>query len=76
MLIAYAIIGLSASRTLRLNAKRLTELSEERASLSSQRETLMETYDFIQTDEYVIRTARSDLGMLMHDEVRYVSNND
>ena len=76
MVITFAIAGIAMNQTLRSNAAKLTELSEQRVSLSEERENLMDTYDFIQTDEYVIRTARSVLGMLMPNEVRYVSSSD
>ena len=38
-------------------------------------QSLQTTLDFTETDEYVIRTARNELGMIMPGEVRYVSGN-
>lgn len=74
MLIVFAIGGISAQRTLAKGGAELTELAEERARLNAEREELTEAYAFVQTDEYVIRTARNELGMLMPNEVRYISN--
>ena len=34
---------------------------------------LSDQLDFAQTDDYVIRTARDELGMIMPGEVRYVN---
>ena len=75
MLIAFTVSGLTAANALRSGKAELTALSEQRAALSEEREELSDTYDFTQTDEYVIRIARSELNMLMPDEVRYVSGN-
>ena len=75
MLIAFTISGLSARRTLRKGASELSALSEQRAALNEEKEQLTDTYAFVQTDEYVIRTARGELGMLMPNEVRYISSN-
>lgn len=74
MLIVFAAGGISAQRALTRGSEELTELAEERARLNAEREELTETYAFVQTDEYVIRTARNELGMLMPNEVRYISN--
>lgn len=74
MLIGFAIAGISARRTLARGAAELTALAEERARLNAEREELADRYEFVQTDEYVIRTARDELGMLMPNEVRYISN--
>ena len=75
MLIVFMISGISARRTLRSGAAELAALSEQRAALNDEKQELSDTYAFVQTDEYVIRTARSELGMLMPNEVRYVSSN-
>ena len=36
-------------------------------------EALSAQLEFAQTDEYVVRVARDELGMLMPGEIRYVS---
>ena len=75
LLITFAVCGLTSVHALKNGEATLSELYETRASLSSERESLQDTYAFSQTDEYVIRVARSELGMLMPDEIRYVSSN-
>ena len=62
MLIVFMISGISARRTLRSGAAELAALSEQRAVLNDEKQELSDTYAFVQTDEYVIRTARSELG--------------
>ncbi len=75
LLILFGVSGLAAANTLKKGSAALSSLYEQRAALSSEREELSETYAFSQTDEYVIRVARSELGMLMPNEIRYISSN-
>ena len=56
-------------------AAKLAEVTAERNALIEKVQSLQTTLDFTETDEYVIRTARNELGMIMPGEVRYVSGN-
>ena len=53
--------------------RQLGEVTAYRDALSGQVEELSAKLEFAQTDDYVIRTARDELGMIMPDEVRYVN---
>ncbi len=53
--------------------QRLDEARRERDALQLQVNDLTDQLTFAQTDDYVIRTARDELGMLLPGEVRYVN---
>ena len=53
--------------------QRLKRLSEDRDQLILQVSALSERLSFARTDDYVIRTARDELGLIMPGEVRYVN---
>ena len=54
-------------------AQRLDQIRRERDELVLQVNALSDQLKFAQTDDYVIRTARDELGMIMPGEVRYVN---
>ena len=54
-------------------AARLSEARTERDELILQVNALTDQLNFARTDDYVIRTARDELGMIMPGEVRYVN---
>ena len=54
-------------------AARLQQVREDRDALILQVNALSDQLAFAQTDDYVIRTARDELGMIMPGEVRYVN---
>lgn len=54
-------------------AERLRRVREDRDELILQAETLADKLAFAQTDDYVVRVARDELGMIMPGEVRYVN---
>ena len=53
--------------------RRLREARRNRDTLQLQVNDLKDKLAFAQTDDYVIRTARDELGMIMPGEVRYVN---
>ena len=53
--------------------QRLKKAQADRDALILQVSALSEQLAFAQTDDYVIRTARDELGMIMPGEVRYVN---
>ena len=55
------------------SAQRLRQVRDERDALVLQVNALSEKLDFARTDDYVIRTARDELGMIMSGEIRYVN---
>lgn len=53
--------------------QRLKKVQADRDELILQVSALSDKLAFAQTDDYVIRTARDELGMIMPGEVRYVN---
>lgn len=53
--------------------RRLAQAQTERDALQLQVNDLNDKLAFAQTDDYVIRTARDELGMILPGEVRYVN---
>ena len=52
---------------------RLRQAQAERDALKLEVSALTDRLNFARTDDYVIRTARDELGMIMPGEVRYVN---
>ena len=52
---------------------RLGQARQERDDMALQVSLLADQLSFAQTDDYVIRVARDELGMIMPGEVRYIS---
>ena len=53
--------------------RQLHQAREERDALILQVSALSEELAFAQTDDYIIRVARDELGMIMPGEIRYVN---
>ena len=53
--------------------RRLAQAQAVRDEMTMQVNALSDQLAFAQTDDYVIRTARDELGMIMPGEVRYVN---
>ncbi len=53
--------------------QRLQRVRENRDRLILQVDALSDSLSFARTDDYVVRTARDELGMIMPGEVRYVN---
>ena len=53
----------------------LADKKNERNALSAEISDLQDEIDFAQTDEFVERTARDELGLIMPGEIRYVGGN-
>ena len=74
MLIVFSLsLGLS-HRDLAKGAERLEKVYAEHAELEQQIRQLREDLAYAQTDDYVERVARDELGMMRPGEIRYVSN--
>ena len=54
-------------------AQELTRMEAYRDALSDQVAGLSKDLEYAQTDEYIVRAARDELGMIMPGEVRYVN---
>ena len=74
MLAVFSIsLGLS-SRDLAAGAQRLAQVQAERDALADELESLSAELAYAQTDEYIERVARDELGMMRPGEIRYVSS--
>ena len=77
MIAITAVVFLTSFAVMRhryaLGAERLRQVQRQRDELVLQVSALSDQLDFAQTDDYVIRTARDELGMIMPGEVRYVN---
>lgn len=56
--------------------RQLARISEYRDELDLQVRDLYDELDYVQTDAYIIRAARDQLGLIMPSEVRYVSGSN
>ena len=74
MLLVFGVSYACAQHSLREGKAELAEITAQRDALVNQVQTLRTTLDFTTTDDYIIRVARSELGMLMPGEIRYVSS--
>ena len=54
-------------------ARQLDRVRAYRDQLFLQVDELSDRLDYVRTDDYVVRTARDELGMILPDEVRYVN---
>ena len=61
------------SRRYAQGEQRLKQVQSDRDALILQVSALSDKLDFARTDDYVIRVARDELGMIMPGEVRYVN---
>ena len=71
-----AVFGVSIAagkHDLRLGARQLEAANAQYAQLESEVEALQEKLAYVQTDDYIIRVARDELGLVMPGEVRYVN---
>lgn len=75
MLIVFGIGFLIAQNNLRTGDRALAEAIAQREALQQEVESLSATLEFARTDDYVIRIARDELGLIMPGEIRYVSGN-
>ena len=73
MLVAFFISFAVSRESLSAGERELAEVNAQRKRLLDEVEALNAQLEFAQTDEYVIRVARDELGMLMPGEIRYVS---
>ena len=69
MILAFCISFAVSQQSLSAGERELAE----RSALLDEVEALSAQLEFAQTDEYVVRVARDELGMLMPGEIRYVS---
>lgn len=75
MLLVFGIsIGLSF-RELHLGRQRLAEVNADHAALQQELGILRKELEYTQSDDYVERVARSELGLVLPGEIRYIGSN-
>ena len=75
MLIGFSVSFVFAHHSLTSGRRALAEATARRDALMEEVSELQGALAFAQTDEYVVRVARDELGMIMPGEIRYVSSN-
>ena len=75
LLIVFGVSFAVGAGRLREGDAVLESKTDERNALSAEIGDLQDEINFAQTDEFVERTARDELGLIMPGEVRYVGGN-
>lgn len=73
MLVAFGVSLAFSQRDLNEASMRLDEVAAQRTALAEELKELQAELSFAQTDDYVIRVARDELGMIMPGEIRYTN---
>lgn len=55
--------------------RQLEEVTERHKALYLQVNDLKEELEYAKTDDYIMRAARDELGLIMPSEIRYVNGN-
>lgn len=55
-------------------ADRLRQVEAYKDQLIAQVDQLSDEMEYVQTDEYIMRAARDELGLIMPGEIRYVNS--
>ena len=73
--VVFSVSFLVARNRLDAAAAEVAALEAQRDQLVREIGTLQDEINFAQTDEYIERAARDELGLIMPGEVRYVNAN-
>ena len=74
MLMVFSVSFAVTCRDLRAGRERLAQLQAEHTAMQAELQQLREELAFTETDEYVERVARDELGLMMPGEIRYMTN--
>jgi len=74
MALVFGAGHIAAQRSLAAGARQLSLLQEQTIALSMQIAETKEEIDFAQTDDYILRIAREELGLILPGEIRYVAS--
>lgn len=74
MLICFAASFIVAQSRLNQSNMRVSALTNQRNSLLERQSDLNDQLAYVKTDDYVIRTARDELSLIMPGEFRYVAS--
>lgn len=73
MFATFSVSYAMAQRSLLEGRQMLQDALSQRQELQAEVVELRTELDFAQTDDYIIRVARDELGLIMPGEIRYVS---
>lgn len=73
MLIVIGFSFAAAQSRYKQSVEHCEALMAEKLSLTNRINSLSEQLEYVKTNEYIIRTARDELNMIMPGEIRYVS---
>ena len=73
MLIVFSVSFGVLQHNYAVGERQLERISDYRDDLDLQVRDLRDELEYVQTDAYIIRAARDQLGLIMPSEVRYVS---
>lgn len=73
MLIVFSVSFGVLQHRYNVGERQLARISDYRDDLDLYVRDLNEELEYVQTDAYIIRAARDQLGLIMPSEVRYVS---
>ncbi len=76
MLIAFGVVYLTEANYMEGQRANIAKLTQERNQLLAENATIERKIAFSKTDEYIERTARSELGLLKPGEVRFVAGSE
>ena len=73
MLIIFSVSFGFAFRDLHVGREKLAQAEAAHAELEAELQQLRDTLAFTETDEYIERVARDELGLMMPGEIRYMA---
>lgn len=76
MLLAFGVVYLTEARYMDGQRAHIAQLTEERNQIMAENAAIERKIAFSKTDEYIERTARSELGLLKPGEVRFVAGSE
>lgn len=76
MLIVSAIVTAEQNQTIAVQSARIAEMTATKENMEIDIASAERKLEFCKSDDYIERIARSQLGLVMPDEVLYVNAND
>lgn len=76
MSVVFLVAYISEEGTMASQQLQIQQLTEQYEAASIEHAVLERKIAFAKTDDYVERTARNELGLLMPGEIRFVSGGD
>lgn len=74
MLMVFGVSFIVTQHQYAQGTRQLAEVEDSRNTLAERVEALSDELAYAQTDDFIMRAARDELGMIMPGEVRYVNS--